>query len=206
MQIKSITDSAFRKYGRVLPLEVPDLLKRLAETPQPEDVVYVASAPELEACAEHDVIRDSIYGGMPIQIGYCNGCNHTLNAVEYHRDSEIDIALDGAILLLGSEQDIEDDFTYDTSKMEAFAAPAGAVVELYGTTLHYAPCNAEGKDGFRVVIILPEGTNTEAPKLSGKLPEDKLMTAKNKWLIAHEESGLGADGAFVGLKGENLTV
>ena len=52
MQIKSITDSAFRKYGRVLPVEVPDLLKRLAETPQPNEVVYVASAPELEACAE----------------------------------------------------------------------------------------------------------------------------------------------------------
>ena len=206
MQIKSITDSAFRKYGRVLPLEVPDLLKRLAETPQPDEVVYVASAPELEACAEYETIRDSIYGGMPIQIGYCNGCNHTLNAVEYHRDSEIDIALDGAILLLGSEQDVEDDFTYDTSKMEAFAAPAGAVIELYGTTLHYAPCNAEGKDGFRVVIILPKGTNTDAPKLSGKFAEEKLMTAKNKWLIAHEESGLGADGAFVGLKGENLTV
>lgn len=206
MQIKSITDSAFRKYGRVLPLEVPDLLKRLADTPQPQDVIYVASAPELEACEEYEVIRDSIYGGMPIQIGYCNGVNHTLNAVEYHRDSEIDIALDGAILLLGSEQDIEDDFTYDTSKLEAFAAPAGAVVELYGTTLHYAPCNAEGKDGFRVVIILPKGTNTDAPTVSGKLPEDKLMTAKNKWLIAHEESGLGADGAFVGLKGENLTV
>lgn len=206
MQIKSITDSAFRKYGRVLPLEVPDLLKRLADTPQPQEVIYVASAPKLEACEEYEVIRDSIYGGMPIQIGYCNGVNHTLNAVEYHRDSEIDIALDGAILLLGSEQDIEDDFTYDTAKLEAFAAPAGAVVELYGTTLHYAPCNAEGKDGFRVVIILPKGTNTDAPTVSGKLPEDKLMTAKNKWLIAHEESGLGADGAFVGLKGENLTV
>ncbi len=205
MQVKSITDSAFRRYGRVLKLEVPDLLKRLAQTPQPDDVVYVASDPGLEACAEHDLIRDSIYGGMPIQIGYCNGNNHKLNAVEFHRDSEINIALDGAILILGSEQDIEDDLTYDTSKMEAFEIPAGAVIEVYATTLHYAPCSI-GDKGFRVVIVLPGGTNTEPPALAGKLPDDRLLTAKNKWLIAHEESGLGADGAFVGLKGENLEV
>lgn len=205
MQVKSITDSAFRKYGRVLKLEVPDLLKRLAETPLPEDVSYVASVPELEACAEYETIRDSIYGGMPIQIGYCNGNNHKLNAVEFHRDSEINIALDGAILILGSQQDIGDDFTYDTSKMEAFELPAGAVVEVYGTTLHYAPCNI-GDKGFRVVVVLPKGTNTEPPVLTGKLPDDRLLTAKNKWLIAHEESGLGADGAFVGLKGANLEV
>ena len=45
MQVKSVFDSAFKKYGRVLDLEVPDLMKRLAETPLPQDVVYVASAP-----------------------------------------------------------------------------------------------------------------------------------------------------------------
>ena len=173
MQIKSITDEAFKKYGRVLKIEVPDLLERLAKTPVTDGVEYVASAPELEACSEREAIQNSIYGGMPIQIGYCNGTNHTLNAVEYHRDS---------------------------------AAPAGAVVELYATTLHYAPINAEGKENFRVVIILPEGTNTEPPVLSGVFPEDKLMTAKNKWLIAHAESNEGKGGAFVGLKGENLTI
>lgn len=205
MQIKSVTDKAFRKYGRVLNLEVPELLKEFAKTPLPQNVIYVPSSPELEACPEYDMIRDSVYGGMPIQIGYCNGNNHKLDAVEYHRDSEINIPLEGAVFLLGSQQDVEDDFTYDTSKMEAFEAPAGAVLEFYGTTLHYAPCNLLEK-GFQVIVVLPKGTNTEAPAVSGTFPEDRLMTARNKWLIAHEESGLGADGAFVGLKGENLTV
>ena len=72
MQIKSVTDKAFEKYGRVLEVKVPDLLKRLEGTPCPEDVVYVASASELEACEEFDMIQDSIFGGMPIQIGYCS--------------------------------------------------------------------------------------------------------------------------------------
>lgn len=203
MQLKKVTDKGFQKYGRVLKVETPDLLKRLQKTPMPQDVIYVASAPELEACEELPLLRDSIFGGMPIQIGYCNGNNHTLNAVEYHRNSEINIPLTGAVLMVGMQQDVEEDFTYDTAKMEAFEVPAGCVVELYATTLHYAPCNLQ-KEGFRVVIVLPKGTNTEPPALTGKSAEDKLMTAKNKWLIAHEESGLGADGAFVGLKGENL--
>ena len=205
MQIKKVTDKEFQKYGRVLDVKVPDLLKRLEGTPMPQDVVYVASASKLEACEEFHMLENSVYGGMPIQIGYCNGNNHTLNAVEYHRNSEINIPLAGAVLIVGMQQDVEADFTYDTSKMEAFEAPAGCAVELYATTLHYAPCNLK-EEGFRVVIILPRGTNTEPPILTGESAEEKLLTARNKWLIAHEESGLGAGGAFVGLKGENLKV
>ena len=37
-----------------------------------------------------------------------------------------------------------------------------------------------------------------------KLPEEKLLFAKNKWLIAHEESG--EEGAFIGLTGKNISV
>ena len=122
--------------------------------------------------------------------------------MEYHRSSEIDIAVDDIILLLGRQQDIEADYTYDTSKIEAFLVPAGTAVELYATTLHYAPCTGEG-DGFRCVIVLPEGTNTEL-EAGHQDGEDKLITAKNKWLIAHEDAGI--QGAFCGLKGENITI
>ena len=163
----------------------------------------MASEPSLEAAAEFDAVRDSAFGGIPIQIGYCNGKNDTLNAIEYHRCSEINIAYQGAVLIVGCQQDIEDDFTYDTGKMEMFEVPAGCAVELYATTLHYAPCSLV-KDGFQVAIVLAKGTNEEAPKVTGDLGEDRLLAARNKWLIAHEESGLGEGGAFVGLKGENL--
>ena len=37
-----------------------------------------------------------------------------------------------------------------------------------------------------------------------KSGEDALMTAKNKWLIAHEEAGIR--GAFNGLLGVNIEV
>lgn len=205
MEIKKVTDPAFRKYGRVWPLETPQLLARLAQTPLPEGVIYVPSDEEMERTEEAAVLENHVFGGMPIQIGYCNGKNHTLNAVEYHRSSEVNIPVQGCILLLGMEQDVEEDDTYDTSRMEAFEVPAGTVVEIYGTTLHYAPCSLK-EEGFQVAIVLPRGTNTEKPEITPAFQEDRLMTAKNKWLIAHPESGLDKDGAFVGLKGENLTV
>lgn len=205
MDIKKITDATFKRYGRVLPIDVPDLLKRLEKKPLPEDVIYVASDKDLEECSEFTRIQDSIFGGMPIQIGYCNGHNRVLNAVEYHRDSEVNIPVFDTIFVLGMQQDIEEDDTYDTSKMEVFLAPAGSVVEFYGTTLHYAPCSKD-TGGFQVAVILPRGTNTDKPEKVGDLPEDKLLMAKNKWLIAHPESGLDRDGAYLGLKGKNITI
>ena len=42
------------------------------------------------------------FGEMEIQIGYCNGHNSMLNALEYHKSSEINVAATDAVLLLGS--------------------------------------------------------------------------------------------------------
>ena len=204
MEILKVTDKAFQTYGKVIQgIDVSDLLEALKETPQPDDVVYVASDEKLEACPCVEKIGYSLYGGMPIQVGYCNGNNVLLNAVEYHRDSEVNVAQTDMILILGKEQDIEEDGTYDTGKMEAFLVPAGTVIEVYATTLHYAPCNVNGNK-FRAAVILPKGTNTDVPAAQNNTKEDKLLFARNKWLIAHEEAGI--EGAFVGLKGENLSV
>ena len=107
------------------------------------------------------------------------------------------------ILLLGWLPDVTDEFTYDTSKIEAFMVPAGTVVEMYETTLHYAPCNA-AEGGFKCIVILPKGTNTDIDFAVATEGEDTLMTAKNKWLIAHEDAAI--EGAFNGLRGENISL
>ena len=124
MKILNVADEAFKAYGKVVKgLDVSDLLEALKETPKPDDVIYVASDEKLEACPSVKKIAYSLYGGMPIQAGYCNGSNVLLNAVEYHRDSEVNVALTDLILILGKEQDVEADGTYETSKMEAFLVP-----------------------------------------------------------------------------------
>lgn len=211
MEIKKVTDAAFKKYGRVIShVDVAELVAVLKETPIPADVVYEPSVESLEKLPVKEELSSVIYGEMPIQIGYCNGHNKKLNALEYHRDSEINIAAEDAVLMLGSLQDVEADFTYDTSKVEAFLVPAGTAVEIYATTLHYAPCHVED-GGFQVAVVLPKGTNYElkaahAKVENGKAPnEDALLTAVNKWLIGHAEGGL-PEGSFLGLKGENLSL
>ncbi len=204
MEIKKVTDACFLNYGKILTdIPVPKILKEMEHTPLPEEVIYVPSAEALEVLPEAEAIERIGFGGLPVQIGYCNGKNKKLNAVEYHRSSEIDIAVTDLILLLGRQQDIETDNTYDTARIEAFLVPAGTAVELYATTLHYAPCDAQ-EGGFRCVVVLPKGTNEELPFLPERQGESRLLTAVNKWLIGHEEAEI--EGAFNGLKGENITV
>jgi len=204
VKIQKVTDPAFRKYGQVLEgYDFTGLIKEMKHTPVPEDVIYVPSVEELEALDIMKDLQNKGYGGLPVQIGYCNGHNKKLNAVEYHRNSEINVAVTDLVLLIGHQQDIEPDHTYDTSKIEAFLVPAGTGIEVYATTLHYAPCHVN-EGGFQCVVVLPKGTNTDLTFPTEKTGEDSLMTAKNKWLIAHEDAKIA--GAFNGLKGENITI
>ena len=139
MKIQKVTDPAFRKYGKVLEgYNFSALLKEMKHTPVPEDVVYVPAVEELEALEVEKDLRNRAFGGLPIEIGYCNGHNRKLNAVEYHRNSEINVAVTDLVLLIGHQQDIEPDFTYDTDKIEAFLVPAGTGIEVYATTMHHA--------------------------------------------------------------------
>ena len=87
----------------------------------------------------------------------------------------------------------------------AFRAPAGVVVEVYATSLHYAPCMVSD-EGFRVAVVLPRNTNTDFEIPSAKNLEDKMLWARNKWLLAHPESSEASQGAYVGLKGENVSI
>ena len=207
MQIKSVFSPAFARYGRVVEgYDTKSLLEALAATEKPENgTVYFPSRPELEATACFSALRDGFYGGMPLQIGCCNGSNTLLNCLEYHRDSEVDVPGEDILLLVAPLQEVEDG-ALDTARVEAFFAPAGIAVELYATTLHYAPCDAHPGRGFRVAIVLPRGTNTERPDLVPRTPEDGLLWARNKWLLSHPDSPEAGQGAHVGLRGVNIDV
>lgn len=204
MEIKKVTDPSFRRYGRVLEgYDFTELIKAMEQSPLPDDVIYEPSIDYLEALAICEEFKTKAYGELDVQIGYCNGHNKLLNACEYHRSSELNIACTDAVLIIGQQADIEPDNTYDTSKMEAYLIPAGMGVEVFATTLHYAPCNIDDA-GFKVVVVLPKGTNYPLAK-AHEGGEDALLAATNKWLIGHAEGGL-PEGSFIGLKGENLSI
>lgn len=208
MKIYSVFDPEFKPYGQVvtgMDETVAEILSVLKDAPQSAGVDYVleyAPLQELPACVE---ISEHCYGGMPVQLGWCNGFNTKLNCLEYHRDSEFNLGTEDFILLLGLQGDIVDG-VLDTSKVKAFKAPAGVLIEVFATALHYAPCHCDPEKGFRVLVALPMGTNTNKPDVTPKTPEDKLLWARNKWLLAHPDSSEAKQGAHIGLAGENIDI
>lgn len=181
IHIQSVEDLSFKKYGKVIKGEydLVLLMKEMEQVKLTEDVIYELSVEVLERLPVALEIEKRFYGELPIQIGYCNGHNHLLNAVEYHRSSEINIAITDMILLLGKEQDITEEYTYDTNLIEAFFVPKSTMVELYATTLHYAPCEAS-EEGFKCIVILPKDTNLPLDKKTEQEGENGLLVAKNK--------------------------
>lgn len=208
MKILSVFDPEFKPYGKVVTgMEdvCAQIMEALAKTPLPEGTDYVAEEPTLQCLPAAKEVSVNLFGGMPAQLGWCNGHNTKLNCLEYHRDSEFNLGCEDFILLLAKVDDIEDGML-DTAKVKAFRAPAGTLVECYSTSLHYAPCHADPAKGFHVLIGLPKGTNVGMPEITRIAPEDKLLWATNKWLLAHPESSEAASGAYVGLRGENIDI
>ena len=208
MTIYSVHDAAFKPYGQVvtgLDEACSQILAALPGTPLPEATGYVPSEPLLQTLPAAKTVSDHCYGGMPVQLGWCNGHNTVLNCLEYHRDSEFNLGTEDFILLLAKQDEIENG-VLDTAKVKAFRVPAGVLVEVYATTLHYAPCHTDAAKGFRVLVALPAGTNTDRPAIENANAEDGLLWARNKWLLAHPESSEAAAGAHIGLSGENINI
>ena len=184
MIIYSVSDPEFRPYGKVLTgYDTSALVAAMQTVPMPErGTAYEPSISALEESGIFDAMQNRAYGGMPVQIGMCWGYNTKLNCLEYHRDSEVNVGETDFVLLLAKQDEIEDG-QLDTAKVKAFRVPAGTAVEVYGTTLHYAPCQFEPQS-----------------------EEDTWMTARNKWLLAHPESSEAKSGAHIGLTGKNIDI
>lgn len=208
MTIYSVFDPEFKPYGQIvtgLDQTVRELLTGLAATPQGPAVEYVPTDPALQELPAAVELSEHCFGGMPVQLGWCNGRNTRLNCLEYHRDSEFNLGTEDFILLLARQEEIVDG-VLDTARVKTFRVPAGVLVEVYATTLHYAPCHCDAAKGFRVLVALPWGTNTGRPAMENKTAEDPYLTARNKWLLAHPDSDEARGGAKVGLTGKNIDI
>lgn len=206
--MKKVTDESFKKYGRILDLDTKEFVEvMMKKDTVMEGTVYKASDPDFEQLPLFTQLQKEVYGDVPIEFGYCNGRNNKLNAVEYHRCSEIDIAATDLILMLGCQQDINyANNTYETEKIEQFFIPAGTAVELYATTLHFAP-SRENNEEFRCGIVLIKDTNLPLEtKPTDTTGENRLLFARNKWLICHSESKPAKNGGCIGLIGKNLEI
>ncbi len=208
MKIYSVYDPEFKPYGQIvegMEETIQEILNVLKDTPLPEGTGYVPEDPALQELPAMVEVSEHLYGGMPVQLGWCNGHNTKLNCLEYHRDSEFNLGTEDFILLLAKQDELENG-VLDTVKVKAFKVPAGVLVEVYATTLHYAPCHCDANKGLRVMIALPLGTNTDKPMISNKSSEDKRLWACNKWLLSHPDSNEAQQGAYIGLTGKNIDI
>ncbi|RSL33506.1 DUF4867 family protein [Salibacterium salarium] len=204
LRIHHVTSDRFMRFGNVLEdFPIEDSLTMMKETAMPaQDNMYVPKVEEWKDGGFQKVMETDYYGGMPVQIGYCNGNNSNLNGLEFHKGSEINVAATDFILLLGSFVDITNQ-TFDTDHIEAFYIPEKTAVELYQTTLHLAPCKTSA-DGFKCMVILPEGTNYPLPV---ERNEQDILFMKNKWLLSHPDNEKFMEkGAYPGITGPNIHV
>ena len=201
LPLYSVEDAEFSEYGRILTdIDASLFADAAKEIPfVSEGSAYLASVPAFEALPVAKVIKDAYFGTMDTQVGYCYGYSDTLNALEWHTSSEINVALTPLVLMLAKRSDLKCD-RMDSSLVKAFYLPAGTAIECYATTLHFCPCQVT-EGGFSFVVALPRGTNTplDAPTA------DARLFRRNKWLISHDaNAALLARGAVAGIGGENL--
>lgn len=199
-----VTDDAFRQFGSVIKnIDFSEIIRLIGDTAIPEDSNrYVADDNDLCIKPFYNEVKRKIFGEMDIEIGYCNGHTHCLNAMEYHKSSEVNFTVSDCVLMLASFFNIREG-KLSADDVIIFYLPAGTAVELYATTLHFAPC-AIDKKGFQVGIILPKHTNK--PLSTGLQSDEPMLFANNKWLLAHPDAPSAKRGAYCGITGENITL
>ncbi|MES0341295.1 MAG: DUF4867 family protein [Candidatus Humimicrobiaceae bacterium] len=209
--IVSVFDDSFKKFGMVHKgFKTDALMNYIKHNNIVEDeIVYTADVPEMrkEIADQLNPIMVSVYAGMEVQVGVCYGRNSTLNALEYHNGSEVYIVGADWVMMLGLDEDIKwPEGTYDSSLIKNFYAPKGSIIELRGGCMHYAATNVYKEEGFSVIVSLLKDTNTKIDFQVGNQYRDKLIIAKNTWLLAHPEyEPAKKEGWHLGITGENFS-
>lgn len=214
LPIYSVEDPRFASYGRTIDSFDAAELVALADevTPLPAGgTQYVTSDKRLEAIVDLKELS-LFFGGEPIQIGWCNGQNSTINGAEYHKSPELFIAVTDCLQFLTPYSALKEFSSLDSSEAQLFFFPKGSVALVDPHVLHLAPCSVH-ESGFRSLIILPRGTNEELGEADRGIKhassdnEAPLLLKRNKWVIAHpERTQLTRQGVPAGMRGENRAV
>lgn len=202
IKIYSIHDDEFKKYGAVIDFDATEIVDECIRLGWPDEGTrYTASVTELENLESSDFLRKRLFGGCDAQVGLCCGRSNFLNGLEYHNSSEINVAATPLVLILGLRYEMEEN-EYNSENVKAFYLEKGDVVEVFGTSLHFCPCQVDD-GGFSCVVVLPKGTNTDVEDNGG----DKLLFRKNKWIICHDKNeGLIERGVYPGIHGVNYEI
>lgn len=208
IEIHDVHGEEFRRFGRVSDLDCGEMIRYMeAETEIPETGhYYIPDDDRMHGFELYRTAGEEHYGLMEIELGYCNGHSSCLNGLEYHKTNEFNIAVTDMIIFLGMLQDVRDG-VFDTKEARAFYVANGEVVELYQTSMHYAPVEVY-RSGFKCGVILQKGTNEITGIVDRKASgERRLLFKKNTWLMVHPDYQEFVDlGAYPGIRGENFRI
>jgi hypothetical protein len=203
LTIYDVRDEAFSEYGVVLKgYDTKNIMLEAAKLEAPkEGSLYLASVEDFEKLPIAQKIKEEIFGTLDTQVGYCYGHSNYMNALEWHSCSELNIAVTPLVLILAKRSDTTNG-KLDSSCAKVFFVPAGTVIEVYATTLHFCPCEVN-ESGFGCVVALPAATNTPLDSPAN----EPLLFRKNKWIFAHEDNtALLQRGVVAGIHGENYKI
>jgi len=204
LKIKSVTDEVFAEFGQLIALPYKaQLAEQLSLTTIPaRNNQYVRDDPGMLSGEQKSKIARIFYGEQSIEIGYCNGNSSQINALEFHNCSEINFAGTDLVLFLAHRKQLIDN-QIETSQTQAFFVPQGTAIEVYPTTMHFAPCRV-WQSGFKCLVILLDKTNTP---LAEPRQNNDLLFQRNKWLLTHQENErMMQQNAYPGLLGDNLAI
>ncbi len=209
IQIHSVYDPEFNRFGEVLDVsEFGGLIEYLEVHTNVPSVgnEYVPHLAELGAVVSNLSVIHNTFGMVPLEYGYVNGNNSKLNALEFHKSSEINVCVTPLVLLLAHIEDIKDSMVH-SSKVTAFYIPENTAIEVYSTTLHFSPCKVIDS-GFKCAVILPYGTNMEFVSAKGNQGKySEFLFKTNKWLLNHPENTRMVElNAISAIRGENIEI
>ena len=128
-----------------------------------------------------------------------------MNCLEYHRDSEFNLGTEDFVLLLARQEEIAGG-KLDTAKVKAFRVPAGTLVEVYATTLHYAPCHVDAAKASACWSLCPKAPIPQSPPSRMTAADDPQLWPATSGCSLHPDSAEAKAGAYVGLVGENVHI
>lgn len=198
----TVDSPEFMEFGRVLDINVDEIISVAKTIPNPESgSCYVASEPKFEQLAIANEFRDKCFGELEIQTGYCWGSSHKLNALEWHKCSEVNVSVTPLVLLLAQMSDFRGGHI-DSSRVKGFYVPEGKCIEVFATSMHFCPIQVQD-GGFGSVVVLPKGTNVPLDRTYA----DKTLYRKNKWLVCCEDNdALKEKGVVAGISGTNFEI
>ncbi|MEG0498068.1 MAG: DUF4867 family protein [Carnobacterium sp.] len=206
-KIYNVTDPEFKVFGNLLSgydlTEIQKYAKENIKIPK-EGNIYRPSNAEFENFEVIKEIESDVYAGLPIEAGECAGQNSSFSAFEFHQGSEVNIVLTDIIMVLGKREQIIDGYFNAQEDAELFFVPAGSIVEMYSTTLHYSPCKVD-ENGFEIIVILIKGSN-ESLKSNFKSRNNQVVKMNKFQMVHKSRKDKIEQGIKVGLSGELIKI